>query len=72
MMKIILNAKQQQDEEAQKQLENVYQWFKTEEGNKKEDFMDIRNSDDSAGVGKCKRRQNLINLQWDIFKNLKL
>ena len=65
MMKIILNAKQQQDEEAQKQLENVYQWFKTEEGNKKEDFMDIRNSDDSAGVGKSQCGK----IQYTVEKN---
>ena len=43
MLKIIMNAKEQTDQEAKAQLENVYQWFKSQEDNKNNgDFIQGR------------------------------
>ena len=42
-----MNAKEQNDEDAQKQMETVYQWFQHDEASKgTKDFLDIRNSDE--------------------------
>ena len=42
-----MNAKEQNDEVAQKQMETVYQWFQHDEASKgTKDFLDIRNSDE--------------------------
>ena len=47
MIKILMNAKEQNDEDAQKQMETVYQWFQHDEASKgTKDFLDIRNSDE--------------------------
>ena len=43
MLKIIMNAKEQTNQEAKDQLENVYQWFKSQEDNRNNgDFIQGR------------------------------
>jgi len=50
MLKILMNAKEQNDESAKKQLENVYQWFKNDENSEKGDFIRATSDDSLEGT----------------------